>query len=99
MHIAVAAGSTVRNRRALAGEHEVRERRARLLVEDDRARRHAHDEVVALMTVLLLAASGLAVTSDETRRVFKIEQCREAFVHFENNVPPPAPLPPPTPPP
>ena len=86
MHIAFAAGSTVRNRRALAREHEVRERRARLLVEDNRARRHAHDEVVALMAVLLLAAAGLAVARDETRRVFEIEQGGEALVHFENNV-------------
>src|SRR6202167_3890304 len=84
MHIAAATLATLRNHRRVTRHHEVRERLAAYLIEDDRAGRDAHDDIVGAVTVLLLAATGLAVFRDQTRLIFEIEQRREAFIDLED---------------
>src|SRR5262249_48317264 len=55
-------------------------------VEGESTWRHPHDQVRSVVTILLLAAAGLAVASDQARLVFKIEQGRETLVDLEDNV-------------
>src|ERR1700722_16789529 len=84
MHIAAAALATLRDHRRVTRHHQVREQFAAFLIEDDRAGRDAHHDVVGAMTVLFLAAAGLAVFRDQTRLIFEIEQRREAFIDLED---------------
>jgi len=84
MHIAATAFATLRNNRAVTGHDEVRERLAAVFLEDDRAGRDAHDDVVGAVPVLFLAAARLAVFRDQTRLIFEIEQSREAFIDLED---------------
>src|SRR5690348_8532796 len=86
MHVALAACAAARNDRPLARHHEVGKHFAAVLVENHRARRHAHHHIAAGMAVLLLAAPGFSVARDQTRVVFEIEQSRETLVNLENHV-------------
>src|SRR5215475_14253566 len=86
MHISLTAGTAVCDYRALAGHHEVGKLIAAILVEGESTRRHPHDQVRPVVAILLLAATGLTVASDQARLVFKIEQGRETLVDLEDNV-------------
>ncbi len=61
MHIAAAALAALRDYRRVTRHHEVGERLPAFLVEDNRAGRDAHHDIVGAVTVLFLAAAGLAV--------------------------------------
>jgi hypothetical protein len=84
MHIAGAAFAALRDYRRVTGHHEVRERRAALLIEDDRAGRHSHDDVVGAVPILFLAAARLAVFRDQPRLIFEIEQRRQTLIDLED---------------
>src|SRR5271156_1319229 len=90
MHVALAADSALRNYRTLARDHEVGDYFFGRFVGNNRARRNPNDEVVALMTILLLAAAGFAVARDQPRLVLEIEQSRESLIALEDNAPAPA---------
>src|SRR2546421_13060892 len=83
MQIALAACATVRDRRARAGLNEIGQQFSSLIIKSDRSGRHSHYQIAALMTVLLLAASGFAVAGDESRSVLEIQQRRKTFINFE----------------
>src|SRR5260221_4311402 len=84
MHIAGATFAALRDHRSFTGHHEIRERLAVLLVEDDRAGRDAHHDIVGAVPVLFLAAAAFAVFRNQTRLIFEIEQGREAFIDLED---------------
>ena len=67
------------------GQHEVGELLAAFLVEDHRAGRDPHNQVSALMTILLFAAARLAVARDRARHVLEVEQRGQAFVDLEDH--------------
>src|SRR5208283_461075 len=74
----------LRDDRGVTRHHQVRQRRAAFLVEDDRAGGNSHDDIVGAVAVLFLAAAGFAVFRDQTRLIFEIEQRREAFIDLED---------------
>ena len=87
MHIAAPALATLRDHRRITRHHQVRERLAAVFVEDDRAGRYPHEDIVGAVPVLFLATSRLAVLRDQPRLIFEIEQRRQAFIDLENYAP------------
>src|SRR6266478_257207 len=85
MHVAASAFAALRDRRGIAGHHEVGEDFAGVLIEDDRSGRHSHNDVVGAVSVLFFAAAAFAVLGDQSRLVLEIEQRREAFVYDEDD--------------
>src|SRR6266566_3063749 len=85
MHVAASAFAALRDRRGIAGHHEVGENFAGVLIEDDRPGRHSHHNVVGAVPVLFLAAAAFAVLCDQSRLVLEIEQRREAFIYDEDD--------------
>src|SRR5579872_3857707 len=85
MNVALAALASLRDYLLFVRHHEVGENVAAFIIDDDGARRHAHDEIARGLAVLLLAAARFAVARDEARLVFEVKQRRHTLVHFEDD--------------
>ena len=86
MHISLTAGTAVRDDRLLARHHEVGQLRPVFLVEGEGPGGHPHDEIRAVVAVLLLAAARFAIAGDQARLELEVEEGGEALVDLQNHV-------------
>jgi hypothetical protein len=90
MHIPASTTAAVRDDSAIIGLYQIGQRLTAFLVESDGARRHPDNEVLAVTSVLLLAASGFTIAGNQTRLVFEIKQGGKPLIDFQDHVTAPA---------